>query len=426
MPRTPSLQLQVRQLVTATYLESRDFNGTSLRALAKQLSRDEPEVLKAIGALIRRGAIAAVFGDVHPNPAIRALRDEPIPTQLEKLNAHRASYTCFYPTEATLARAVPKTLHLDRPFTRQLALGRPQLDHVAFDLTILEFYRNDPRYYYSTSDIDGRIRVRDDYFQLNNMDEKDQILLQSFGFCYNAKGERAVAVFPRYLSDLSPEHQQFWYTRTLAGEYHLHPDYLRASFGHWPLGGSIFDAVLAEMRLINTMCHYIGRPPFFRDTYDDARPPEFAFLIRPTQKEFDAFVQTLDKMLSDNINFDFFLGEVDLERRERRRDGTYVARQKGSLAVLREWLDITFVPDNPARVNTMFETLKHIRALRSRIAHIIQSDAFDQRLIVKQRELIVDTFKAVRILRQILGNWPETRECEIPPFLTGAMKVWII
>jgi hypothetical protein len=43
-------------------------------------------------------------------------------------------------------------------------------------------------------------------------------------------------------------------------------------------------------------------PSLFRHTFKEDRPKEFNFLLRPTQAEFDRFVQLLDHMMSDNLN----------------------------------------------------------------------------------------------------------------------------
>ena len=50
----------------------------------------------------------------------------------------------------------------------------------------------------------------DEYLKSHAMREHDQVLLQTFGFAYDKDLKRAVAVFLRYLHDLSPEHQRVW------------------------------------------------------------------------------------------------------------------------------------------------------------------------------------------------------------------------
>lgn len=50
----------------------------------------------------------------------------------------------------------------DRPYTKELALGEGQLAFRAFDLSILEIYRNDSRYYYVSNNVDGLVSVTDE------------------------------------------------------------------------------------------------------------------------------------------------------------------------------------------------------------------------------------------------------------------------
>src|SRR5436309_8586558 len=77
---------------------------------------------------------------------------------------------------------------------------------------------------------------------------------------------------------------------------------------------------------------------FKRDFRGDARPKNLGFLIRPTAHEFDAFVQTLDKVLSENINPDFF---PPIIRRFTVNEGG-VKEKRGTIAMLEEWLTRSF------------------------------------------------------------------------------------
>ena len=61
-------------------------------------------------------------------------------------------------------------MYEQEPFKYHLALGEPQLSYRSFDLCVLEFYRNDPRYLYRTSDICGLISVRDEYYESSEME----------------------------------------------------------------------------------------------------------------------------------------------------------------------------------------------------------------------------------------------------------------
>ena len=91
-----------------------------------------------------------------------------------------------------------------------LALGKAQLEYKSFELSVLELYRNDPRYSYEYDDIHGYISIRDELYGKSKMKASDEILLESFGVSFDDEDNVYVAVFLRYLSRLSPEHQLIW------------------------------------------------------------------------------------------------------------------------------------------------------------------------------------------------------------------------
>ena len=69
-------------------------------------------------------------------------------------------------------------------------MGCSQLEFRSFDLSALEFYRNDPRFYYRNDDVRGSVSIRDED---PSGPDGDKTLLQSFGFCFNEDQGRAVA-----------------------------------------------------------------------------------------------------------------------------------------------------------------------------------------------------------------------------------------
>jgi hypothetical protein len=287
-----------------------------------------------------------------------------------------------------------------------LALGEPQLRALAFDPAVLEVYRNDPRYRYSTNDISGHISVTSEHHESAGMKASDKVLLQDFGFAYNDKYERAVAVYLRYLADLSPEHQQIWHARGLGDDYQLHPDHYRTTIlGEWPERISMFDALLEELQTINAMTKAMGLPPLFRQGFS-GRPHGFAFLVRPTTKEFQDFVQLLDKMLSDNINRDFFKGQLPLETETPRADGKIVVSQKGTITLLSEWLTKRYRTPDRGPLDEALAVIRRVRQLRQRPAHAIDDIVFDKKLFAEQRQLMMDAYGAVRTLRLCLASHP--------------------
>ena len=174
--------------LTKFYLHSHDFNGTPVSTLVK--AHGEMRVRECISSLLDDELISVVFGDYHPNPHVKALPAEPVEEQRKKLDSPKFLHACAYPANKHLKTVVDPTKFSDRPFTLCLSLGQAQLDHKAFDLSVLELYRNDQRYAYEYDDIHGYISIEDQFYRKSDMKESDKVLLESFGFAYDA------SVFP--------------------------------------------------------------------------------------------------------------------------------------------------------------------------------------------------------------------------------------
>lgn len=404
--------------ITKIYLTSRDFNGTNIDNLQEEFGLQRTEIMDNLISLIKSDKIVLNFGDKHINPFIKAFQDDEISVQLEKLSQPQKNLICAYPSKSYLKSIVNQSDYQDRPFTLKLVLGEPQLSFDSFDLSILEFYRNDPRYYYRTDGITGWISVKDHFYNSDQMPKSDKVILESFGFSYNESMTRAVAVFLIYLSRLSPQHQQIWNAKILEGSYKLHPIYERECAGMDPEYISIFTAFTMELSIINQMSLKIWQKSLFRQDFSDEHPPaNFTFLTRPTLKEFCDFIHTLDKMLSDNIKKEFFKGKIQLDEEIPRKDGKIEIRQIGTIRLLEMWLIKFFrIPDRTPVIE-MIKTLKKIREFRQRPAHALDDDRFDQKFFHRQRELIIEAYDAVRTIRLIFSNHPKAREIEIPEWI---------
>ena len=366
-------QNDILTVITEHYLSSHDFNGISAEQLAQTFglacptmcdeglmineglmiilndNRDQqtfgvawPTLCEPLHRLISEGKVGALFIETDNNPHINRFGFEPEESQLVRLPTCDQYHTCFYPRSAHLQLVIDQTRYASEPYRLCLALGEAQLAYRAFDLSVLEIYRNDPRYYYRSNEVSGRIYIKTEASQAIDFPESDKILLESFGFAYDQNFHRAVAVFLRDLVRLSPPHQQIWKAKELSGAYDLHPDYYRASItGRMPEGGSIFTAFLVELVHINKLAAAMGRPSLFVEDcseHQQRKPRNFGFLIRPTLEEFNAFVHTLDKLLSENINRDFFGNDIVFETDTVRSDGKISAQSKGSLRILDEWV----------------------------------------------------------------------------------------
>jgi len=282
------------ELIEEKYFSSGDFNGMPIYGLGGSFDIKSDAFKSSVRQAIEDEILTARSDG---NPHIKAFSKIPKDKVLESFDASDfPGHICLYPHENKLANSELLKEYSESPYKLELAKGAGQLDFRTFDLSVLEYYRNDPRYSYETDFIHGRICIRDEFFETETVPGHDQILLQTFGFAYDDDLNRYAAVFLRYLSSLSPEHQKVWAAKEIKGNMQLHPDYYATSIlGSWDTRMSIFVAFVEELHVINEMCGIIGKPSLFRYSYRDDRPKEFGFLLRPTESEFNNFILVWSK-----------------------------------------------------------------------------------------------------------------------------------
>ncbi|PHV19149.1 AAA family ATPase [Janthinobacterium sp. BJB446] len=416
----------IYEAVERQYFESGDFNGMPIYALKVFFDVDTPEFRSVLRKGIENEVLTANF---HGNTHIKPFSKMPTAKVLEDFDsAEYPSHTCLYPHPSKLASSPRLSGYTQAPYELELAKGGGQLDFRTFDLSVLEHYRNDPRYSYSTDFIHGQICIEDAYYESGKMAEHDQILLETFGFAYDDDLNRYVAVFLRYISKLSPEHQRVWHAKEVSGNIKLHPDYYASSIeGSWGTRISIFEAFVMELQTINQMCALMKRPPLFRNSFKEDRPKEFGFLLRPTVAEFNDFILLLDKMMSDNINKDFFGNDVEIETDEARDDGKIIVKPKGTVQILEAWFAKLFRAADEGHMKAMIASFKKVRKLRQAPAHKVNADAFDQEIFLKQRDIVIEAYDAVRTIRQAFASHPAVKRS--PPEIDEQLfngEIWDI
>ncbi len=403
------------------YLTSHDFNGFNLAGFPEEFGLTIDGTKELLAAMIRADLITLRLENAG-NPFIRRFPDRAKEAQLEDLAKSELSLVVVYPTSAVLGERVDRSGYAGKPFTLRLALGEAQLDYHSFDLSVLEFYRNDPRFFYRVDDVFGSIAMSDEHAAAPSTAERDDVCLQTFGFSYDDEMNRSVAVFTRYLSDLSPEHQTIWEAKRLPGKGQIHPDYYKSSIqGIWADHVPVLKALTLELKHINRMSEMMGKQPLFRNDFDgENKPRGLSLLIRPTAKEFNDFVLLLDQVLSDNIDKKFFGNDVPLEEEIERNDGRIEVRQRGTLALLEDWVRKHFRPVDPKPLDNAFATLRKVRKLRQKPAHAPVDGEFDQRFFKEQRALIIEAYGAVRTLRLIFKNHPACTDYAVEDILEDA------
>lgn len=406
--------MSILERITERYLSSGDFNGLPLGAISDFV---ESDLLTEVATLLAEGKIDLLFGGLNTNPAIKSWPPEAPETQrqyLDELGLHSA---WAYPSQTHLRDVVRQSDFEGQPYTLCLALGEPQLLHKAFDLAVLERFRNDPRYRVRHNDISGDLSVADD-----ELPESEEIRLETFGFGYDEDGNRAVVAFLRYLGGMTMKQQRVWATYELAGTFWLHPDYRNIALGIWDLGRSIFEAFLAEQREVNRICALIGRQPLFLKDYSEP-PPGFGWILRPTQKQYNEFVHLLDKLMSDNINCKFFRGEVE-EFHTAISGGIVERRPKGSIQLLEEWFTSHFHMADPQPLKEMFQTFRDIRVPRSKSAHSVTEDKYSRAFFDQQRALVERAYRVVQGLRLAFQHYPNLKNYA-PPADLDDLRVWL-
>jgi len=282
---------------------------------------------------------------------------------------------------------------------------------------VLDRYYRDPRYRFEFHDFCGSIGLTTEHYNSAQVAERDRVFLQTFGIGYTESRERVIVAYLRYLAGLSPEHQQIWNAQIAQSPCSMNSDYARVTiYGHWAEHYSAYQAFLTEQAEINKLAAMIGKPPLFKDTFEEKRPDGFVPMIRPTKRNFDEFGYLLDKMVSENINRDFFAGDIPLERSVPRKEGTIEVERPGTLQLLEEWLSCryrTATGEDVAR--EVLAPMRMIRKLRQKPAHALGSDAYDQSLPRQQDDLLGKTCRALTQLRLILWSHPKARDRYSPP-----------
>ncbi|MEI6462682.1 MAG: hypothetical protein WCO33_03390 [bacterium] len=325
---------------------------------------------------------------------------------------------CLYPTNTYLKETVSNRKFANKPFTRMLALGMPQLYPLYFSPEALYGYVDNPKYKVEMNNICGTFYSKDNSGSFND------VFIQQLGFGINRdldNFERSIALFPCDLSILDSFNQKYWHNYLLPNQkdFFLHPEYSRIVRGYFPENVSIFDAFLKELELINQMSIKIYGVNLFKNDYTEKKPSKFMYMLIPSKKEFNSFARTLSNMMGDNMDLNFFkkLG-LETQLLGLTIEGTPIDKSKPTITLLNEWLkrDIKFTDPEPKEI--MIKTFRLVQDLRSKDgAHKEVENDYDKKYISEQRDLMVKAYTAVRTLRLILMNNTMCKSVEVPAWI---------
>jgi hypothetical protein len=397
-----SLDDAIVERVIEHYLASGDYNGLAIDHLIQEMSGEASQIVAAVAGLVERGRLTLSSERTDLNPYIRRLPAAATDVQLDLLRSGEGGVMCAYPTAGELDDRMGEADRVATPYSARLARGGAQLQPVFFEPIVLDRYMRDPRYRVDFSDYTGHISIGDAAYLDESFPERDKVSIQTFGIGYRPNGLRVVVVFLHYLAGLSPEHQRVWQAHEVAEQCRIIGDYLRNAFeGEFAKSISVYSALLHEQVAINELTVAAGYSPFFRETYERNRPQAYHPLLIPTLRAYLDFVAVLDKLLSENINIDFFPQSLRVPDDR--------GQAKGSIRLLEEWIRANWMPRGEDPIPRLIESLRRVRRERQRPAHRIEVDRYDVVFYEEQRRLVADSWSAVNALRQIFAMLPGAR-----------------
>ncbi|MGA3133832.1 MAG: hypothetical protein ABSD59_23965 [Terracidiphilus sp.] len=421
----PEALSRLHSAVATFFLESGDFNGVAFSALQHQLCVSVDEMSQMLQAALTNGTVEISFASKTGNPHIKRLAAETVGIQRELLATEDKSGICVYPSPTTMQAVIGQTYD-DRPYTKRLALVEAQLVPLFFDLVVLERYFRDPRFECWFGDSSGNITIGDKAYLSEETPERDKVSFK-FGIGYDPKRTRVVAVFLYELASLSPEHQQAFRALEVREPCVMNSDYERAAiWGLWGEYESVYHAFIQEQIEINKLCERIGKPSLFKQTFEDHdRPMGFNPMLRPTEKEYQEFMHLLDKMLSDNINREFFRNDIPLEEDVKRKDGRIEVRPLNTITLLERWFNKRYRTSDGEDVSKQIvASLRSVRKARQPAAHAVQENVYDPSLPGLQDEILGETKQGLTMIRWALTSHPRANGYTAPEWLDGEKIVF--
>lgn len=300
------------------------------------------------------------------------------------------------------------------------------LKAVYFDVHVLEKYFDNPQYSVFYSGYRGSISIKDEFYDRSKGSE----YIKNFGLAYRKINPelRLIVAFASDLAKLSEKAQAHWYSHLLddSDSYYPNNGFIKnLIYGEWVKDISIFDALLMEIYFINRMCESIGITKLYKEEFEyntmnkDDKPMYYHIVLLPTRDNYYNFVNTLEKLVINNMQAKTFLENAYLvEGLDGKNDDGF---NKGTLVLLSEWF-----AKNTNALNIdqdIINPLKELRKLRQKPAHQIYDNVFDERIWMDQKKLMHNTYSSVRGIRLLLANHPLASNVKIPKILFDGKNI---
>ena len=282
-------------------------------------------------------------------------------------------------------------------YTQQLKEEHPY-KLVYFEAKVLNDFIYDPRYLINNFIFKCNISIKEEFDNVDDFDNDNKIILDNIGFGYDENNMRIVAVFLKNLSELPYKIQNRFYTYEINNNAFLDSTFVNSINGKWSNKTTIFKAIHYEMEQINKICK--NDKKFFRSTFKINSPKEFNIIILPTKNEYNSFITTFDKLLSDNINKNYFKGKIELI--EISNEGKI---HKNTIRLLKEWLEKIDVDSEI--INKIINPINDVRKQRNKPSHSIYDDEYDINFTIKQTNILIDVYYSLKCLIEKLINYYE-------------------
>lgn len=354
------------------------------------------------------------------NPHIKRFWASSPEKQIQKLRETVAMDACLYPTANHLSTQVDESEMRERPFSRMLLLGEPQLEFMTFELQALNRYSHDPRYLLNFEDYAGNIGISNEHYESDRTRERDRVGLQTFGLAIDKDQIPHIVVFLRYLHDLSPEHQQYWNSyRT--DRVPMCEQYFQSSvLGDFWENRCIRNAISCEISIINKMAWSNFGKKLFRSEMSKEMPLDISAFPVPSVENFERLVSAWDKVLSDNIDQKFFPPEIERRVKTILKSGEVLVEPRGSISLLDEWVrNSTAHVEREALADEMTNVFRKVRKLRQEPAHRFSKNEFSVNYFSQRRALLCQIFEGVRSLRIAMSALPDSSTVEVPAWLNS-------
>lgn len=389
--------------VKQRYLKSEDFNGLHIRP--DQASHEE---IEAAVELVEEGLVQVVGSSDYMNIHIRPWPSRRTPTmQIEELRElSEGDYgVALYPMAKALKGVKLPKKYEDAPFSRAMARGRSTLEVAFFSTDVLESYRNDARFHFSMGDFGISFWLADEADDEGHS-TKDRVYLAHVGFAYDLRRHaqndpespivRRVAAFYGDLKELTPEHQQRWASYQVdADGIEPHPVWFDSQMGIWPDGIGPFERLTQELANISALFENVWGERLFKA---HETPDDFGWILRADQREWDHFIHSLDKLLSENING----SALDMAGVPRERAS---GDMLGTLARLELFMTMNHVESQ--RAKRALAPLRNVRAARQKPAHSLRTNVTDKTFVGRQMRLVHEVDEVLINIRQWLAAHPE-------------------